>query len=143
MNLSPPQSLSFYQLTLDVPLPPKRLILNSATLLSMVKSQIDLLVEQKISATIVAKFPPLHIFESELKRFQQNLADSTIYNCQLAEVGEVQTNVSSDASESVNSFSTTSSYLSQNLVQLVTDNPQIKREYFFIVLSEEFCSLIL
>ncbi|MGB3641548.1 MAG: DICT sensory domain-containing protein [Rivularia sp. (in: cyanobacteria)] len=133
MNLSPPQNLSIYQLALDVQVPPKRLILSSATLLSMVKSQIDLLIEQKISATIVAKFPPLNIFESELKRYHQHLGDATIYNCQLAEVGEVKAVSNADVS-------VIKSYRS---VQLVTDNPQVEREYFFIVLSAQFCSLIL
>ena len=143
MNLSPPQNLSIYQLALDVEVPPKRLILNSATLLSMVKSHIDLLIEQKISATVVAKFPPLNTFESELKRYQQHLGDATIYKCQLAEVGEVKTDINSDISESVGSSCASVSYLSDNLVQLVTDNPQINREYFLIILSTEFCSLIL
>ncbi|MGB6296630.1 MAG: DICT sensory domain-containing protein [Rivularia sp. (in: cyanobacteria)] len=132
MNLSPPQNLSIYQLALDVQVPPKRLILSCATLLSMVKSQIDLLIEQKISATIVAKFPPLNIFESELRRYHQHLGDATIYNCQMAGVGEVKAVVNSD--------SVIKSYRS---LQLTTDNPQIQREYFLIILSAEFCSLIL
>ena len=131
MNLSPPQNLSIYQLALDVEVPPKRLIISSATLLSMVKSQIDLLIEQKISATIVAKFPPLNIFKSELKRYQQHLGDATIYNCQLAEAGEVKANVNSDSGKSYSSL------------QLVVDNRQVEREYFLIILSAEFCSLIL
>jgi signal transduction histidine kinase len=130
MNLSPPQNLSIYQLALDVEVPPKRLVVSSATLLSMVKSQIDLLIEQKISATIVAKFPPLNIFKSELKRYQQHLGDATIYNCQLAEVGEVKANVNYDSGKLYRSL------------QIVTDNRQIEREYFLIILSAEFCSLI-
>ncbi|WP_414621459.1 DICT sensory domain-containing protein [Calothrix sp. CCY 0018] len=133
MNLSPPQNLSIYQLAMDVQLPPKRLILSSATLLSMVKSQIDLLIEQKISATIVAKFPPLNIFESELKRYHQHLGDATIYNCQLAQVGEVKADINADVSV----------IKSYRLLQLIADNPQIEREYFLIILSAEFCSLIL
>ena len=132
MNLSPPQNLSIYQLAMDVQLPPKRLILSSATLLSMVKSQIDLLIEHKISATIVAKFPPLNIFESELKRYHEHLGDATIYNCQLAEVGEVKADINAD-----------SVIKSDRLLQLRADNPQIEREYFLIILSAEFCSLIL
>ena len=143
MNLSPPQNLSIYQLALDVEVPPKRLILSSATLLSIVKSQVDLLIEQKISATIVAKFPPLNIFGSELKRYQQHFNDATIFNCLVAEVGEVKTDINSDISESVDSSSHNAACLSDNLVQLVTDNPQIKREYFLIILSTEFCSFIL
>ncbi len=130
MNLSPPQNLSIYQLALDVEVAPKRLVVSSATLLSMVKSQIDLLIEQKISAAIVAKFPPLNIFKSELKRYQQHLGDATIYNCQLAEVGEFKDNVNSDSEQLYRSL------------QIATDNRQIEREYFLIILSAEFCSLI-
>ncbi|BAY87483.1 histidine kinase [Calothrix parasitica NIES-267] len=143
MNLSPPQNLSIYQLALDVEVPPKRLILSSATLLSIVKSHIDLLIEQKISATIVAKFPPLNIFDSELKRYQQHFNDAIIFNCQVAEVGEVKTNINSEISKSVDSSSHNAAYLSDNLVRLVTDNSQIKREYFLMILSAEFCSFIL
>ncbi|MEO0839611.1 MAG: DICT sensory domain-containing protein [Cyanobacteria bacterium J06643_5] len=143
MNLSPPQNLSIYQLALDVEVPPKRLILSSAALLSIVKSHVDLLIEQKISATIVAKFPPLNIFSSELKRYQQHFNDATILNCQLAEVGEVKTDINSGVSEYTDSSSYNASHLSNNLVQLVTDNSQIQREYFLIILSAKFCCFIL
>lgn len=144
MNLSPPEDLSIYQLAMSVQTPPKRLNLSCATLLSMVRSQIDLLIERKISATIVVKFPRLNILESELKRYQQHLGDAVIYNCQLAGVGEVKTDVNSDVSESFRKSTPTRPInLSHHLVQLLTNNRQIKREYFLIVLSEEFCSFIL
>ncbi|MEM7713701.1 MAG: DICT sensory domain-containing protein [Cyanobacteria bacterium P01_A01_bin.68] len=143
MNLSPPQNLSIYQLALDVEVPPKRLILSSATLLSIVKSHVDLLIEQKISATIVTKFPPLNIFASELKRYQQHFNHASIFNCQLAEVGEVKTGINLEISESVDSSSHNAACLSDNLVRLVTDNHQINREYFLIILSDQFCSFIL
>ncbi len=137
MNSSPPQNLSIYQLALDVQTPPKRLTLSSATLLSMVKSQIDLLIEQKISATIVLKFPPLNIFYSELKRYQQHFGDAAIYNCQLAGVGEIQTEATTDQqNEGVDGFD-------YNLVKLITNNHQLTREYFVIILSEQFCSFTL
>ncbi len=151
MNLSPPQNLSIYQLALDVHKPPKRLILSSATLLSMVKAQIDLLIEQKISATFVAKLPPLNILNSELKRYQQHFSDAVIYDCQMAGGGENKTNITAQGvdakkpylSESSSSSSPASGKKSHSLVKLVTDNEQIRREYFLIVLSPEFCSLIL
>ena len=137
MNVSPPQNLSIYRLALDVETPPKRLALSCGTLLSMVKSQIDLLIEEKISATIVVKLPPLKIFNSELKRYRQHLNDSEIYNCKLVGVGEIQTEETTEEwNVGVNSYS-------HDLVKLIADSPQFTREYFFIVLSEQFCSLTL
>ncbi|MGB3651042.1 MAG: DICT sensory domain-containing protein [Rivularia sp. (in: cyanobacteria)] len=143
MNLSPPQNLSIYQLAMEAQTPPKRLTLSSVTLLSMVKSQVDLLIEQKISATVVVKFPPLNIFYSELKRYQQHSGDATIYDCQLGEVEEIQTNVVEEIDLNNSDGYTDTSGLSHHSIQLVTNNRQIRREYFLIILSEEFCSFIL
>ncbi|MBV6622901.1 MAG: ATPase [Rivularia sp. (in: Bacteria)] len=143
MNLSPPQNLSIYQLAMKVQLPPKPLNLSCATLLSMVKSQIDLLIEQKISATVVAKFPPLNIFNSQLKRYRQHFDNALIHNCQLAEVGEINTELDSEILSSANNDSASESKTKHNVIQLITDNRQIAREYFLIVLSEQFCSLLL
>ncbi|MEO1427554.1 MAG: DICT sensory domain-containing protein [Cyanobacteria bacterium J06633_8] len=143
MNLSPPHNLSIYQLAMKVELPPKPLNLSCATLLSMVKSQIDLLIEQKISATVVAKFPPLNIFNSQLKRYQKHFDNARLYNCQLAKAGEIKAEVNSDMLPSGDNNSASNFDVKHNLIQIVTDNPQIEREYFFIVLSEQFCSLLL
>lgn len=144
MNLSPPDNLSLYQLAMEVQTPPKRLTLSCGTLLSMVRSQFDLLIEQKISATIVVKFPLLNIFDSELKRYQQHFSDATIYNCQLSGVEEIKTDTNNSDSQSYHWSSAASRIdLSHNLVELFTDNREIRREYFLIVLSPEFCSLIL
>ena len=137
MNLSPPQNLSIYQLALDVEKPPKRFSLGCATLLSMVKSQIDLLIEEKTPATIVAKFPKLNIFYSELRRYKKYFGDDNIFNCQLAGVGKIQTEGTTDIS------STNFSNYYGNLVQLIADSRQFTREYFFIVLSQKFCSFTL
>jgi len=144
MNLSPPDNLSLYQLAMEVQTPPKPLTLNCGTLLSMVRSQIDLLIEQKISATILVKFPSLNILDSELKRYQQHLSDANIYNCQLSGVEEIKTDTNNSDSQSYHWSSVASRIdLSHHLVELFTDNRQIRREYFLIVLSAEFCSLIL
>ncbi len=143
MNSSPPDRLSIYQLVMEVQTPPKRLTLSCTTLVSMVRSQIDLLIENKISATIVVKFPRLSILDSELKRYRRHLSDATIYNCQLGGVEEIKPDANNSDSES-HYWSTPASPidLSHHLVQLVADNHEIRREYFLIVLSPEFCSLI-
>ena len=150
MNLSPPRNLSIYQLAMEVQTPPKPLTLSCVTLLSIVRAQIDLLIEEKISATIVVKFPPLNIFYSELKRYQQHFGDAAIYNCQLASVVEINPKVvggvylnNLDISESLNSVNSSATDLSHYLVELFTENHQIKREFFFIVVSPEFCSFTL
>ncbi|AFY58401.1 histidine kinase [Rivularia sp. PCC 7116] len=143
MNLSPPQNLSIYQSAMKVQLPPKPLNLSCTTLLSMVKSQIDLLIEQEISATVVAKFPPLDIFNSQLKRYRQHFDNPLIYNCQLAKAGEINTEVNSNTLASIGNDSASDSGSKHNLIQMIAENRQIEREYFFIVLSAQFCSLLL
>lgn len=55
MNVSLAKDLSVYQLVMGVQVPPKPLSLSPATLLSLVRAQIDLLIEQQIVATLWVK----------------------------------------------------------------------------------------
>lgn len=134
MNLSLTQDLSLYQLAFGEQTSIQPLALTPATLLSLVRAQIDLLIEQQIIATLWVKLPPGKIWHSELLRYQSSVAASgIIYNCQIQErENNVKTTLSTDDSVS------TSSYIS---VQLLP-NSQLRREYFLMVLSPQFCSLI-
>ncbi|MDZ8052712.1 MAG: DICT sensory domain-containing protein [Aulosira sp. ZfuVER01] len=133
MNDSLAQDLSIYQLALAMQAPPQALPLNPATLLSLLRSQIDLLIEQKIAATLWVKLPPGKIWQSELWRYQSAVdISAVIYNCQIDERRKGET--------------IESKYQSQSLDDLVINllpNKYLQREYFFIVLSPQFCSLIL
>ncbi|MEA5504456.1 DICT sensory domain-containing protein [Halotia wernerae UHCC 0503] len=158
MNDSPRQDLSFYQLALGVEAPPQPLPLNPATLLSLVRSQIDLLIEQQIAATFWVKLPPGKIWRTELVRYQFSVgASATIYNCQIKERGigksreiensnppprGVQPGSRSNQGQWGNVQEELTSPLCDIPVQLLPQR-QLRREYFLIVLSPQFCSLIL
>ena len=58
MNVALAQNLSIYQLALGMQPPPQPLPLSPATLLSLIRAQIDLLIEQQILATLWVKSPP-------------------------------------------------------------------------------------
>ncbi|WGV23331.1 DICT sensory domain-containing protein [Halotia branconii] len=158
MNDSPRQDLSFYQLALGVEASPQPLPLNPATLLSLVRSQIDLLIEQQIVATFWVKLPPGKIWRTELVRYQSSLgASATIYNCQVGErriskskevenlsppPRSVQSGSRSHPGQWENMQEELTSPLHDIRVQLLPQR-QIRREYFLLVLSPQFCSLIL
>ncbi|MGF2035141.1 MAG: DICT sensory domain-containing protein [Nostoc sp. CmiVER01] len=150
MNVSLAKDLSVYQLVMGVQAPPKPLSLSPATLLSLVRAQIDLLIEQQIAATLWVKLPPEKIWQSELARYQSSVgASSLIYTCQIdesekredegaGEVGEENTSLSSSSPSS----SLSPSFSHHVPVHLSPDS-QMRRENFLMVLSPQFCSLIL
>ena len=136
MNVSLAQDLSVYQLALGVKSPPQALSLSPATLLSLVRSQIDLLIEQQITATLWVKLPPQKIWQSELGRYHSWVgAKGVVYSCYVGESRHIE--------ESKNENLSRFSFFPYDIgVQILPDS-QLRREYFFMVLSPEFCSLIL
>ncbi|MEH2007367.1 DICT sensory domain-containing protein [Nostoc sp.] len=139
MNVSLVNDLSVYQQVMGVQVPPKPLSLSPATLLSLVRAQIDLLIEQEIAATLWVKLPPDKIWQSELGRYQSSVgASSLIYTCQIEERG--RTGAGEDEGR-VNASSSSSSPYDVS-VHLPPDS-QLRRENFLMVLSPQFCSLIL
>ncbi|MEH2385207.1 MAG: DICT sensory domain-containing protein [Nostoc sp.] len=141
MNVSLAKELSVYQLVMGVQVPPKPLSLSPATLLSLVRAQIDLLIEQQIAATLWVKLPPDKIWQSELARYKSSVgASSLIYTCQIEESGK-----GGDEGEGrVNASSSPSSPSSSHHVSVhLPADSQMRRENFLMVLSPQFCSLIL
>lgn len=131
MNVSLVRKLSIYQLALDVQTPPPVSSVTPAILLSLLKSQIDLLIEQQIPATLWVKLPPGKIWHSEIQRYQQQLGNSgVVYHCHVGEVG-----IGGMDREKIKPFSS-----SQKGLQFLPN--QTRREYFLIVLSAKFSSLI-
>ncbi|MBH8563383.1 ATPase [Nostoc sp. CENA67] len=130
MNDTQRKDVSIYQLALRVEAPPQPLHVNPATLLSLVRSQIDLLIEQQIAATLWVKLPPGKIWHAELLRYQSSVgASANIYTCQIGKSREPGAEITPSASP-------------HSSVQLLPHR-QLHREYFLIVLSPQFCSLIL
>lgn len=78
MNFSFAQDVSVYQLALGMQKPPQPLPHSPASLLSLVRSQIDLLIEQQIAATLWVKLPPGKIWHSEIERYHQQLRVSDV-----------------------------------------------------------------
>ncbi|MBN3923334.1 DICT sensory domain-containing protein [Nostoc sp. NMS4] len=144
MNVSLVNDLSVYQLVMGVQTPPKPLSLSPATLLSLVRAQIDLLIEQQIAATLWVKLPPDKIWQSELARYQSSVgASSLIYTCQIDESRKVEAG-EDKGEEKLNTSSSPSSPSSSHHVPVhLPPDSQMRRESFLMVLSPQFCSLIL
>jgi len=134
MNDSLHKDLSVYQLALGVEAPSQTETLSPATLLSLVRAQIDLLIEQQLSATLWIKLPPGKVWSTEIVRYQSSVDNSgRIYNCQ---VGESKSEVGEENLTSLSCL-----YEHYFNVPLLPNN-HLQREYFLVVLSTKFCSLI-
>ncbi|MEH2355079.1 DICT sensory domain-containing protein [Nostoc sp.] len=147
MNVSLVKDLSVYQLVMGVQTPPKPLSLSPATLLSLVRAQIDLLIEQQIAATLWVKLPPDKIWQSELARYQSSVgASSLIYTCQIEESskGEAEEGGEDKGEERLNISLSPSPPSSSDYVPVhLPPDSQMRRENFLMALSPQFCSLIL
>ncbi|MBD2361735.1 hypothetical protein H6G36_11170 [Anabaena minutissima FACHB-250] len=139
MNDSLHKDFSVYQLALGVDSPPQAFPLNPATLLSLVRATIDLLIERQINATIWFKLPPGKIWYTELIRYQSSARTvSTIYKCQPKEK-KAEAEPEPESEENL----TSSSPLDCRHISLESiPNSHISCEYFLIVLSPNFCSVV-
>jgi two-component system, OmpR family, phosphate regulon sensor histidine kinase PhoR len=147
--------VSLYDLAVSIKQPLQPLTISAATLLSLVESAINLLVEQKISSTLWVKLPPEEIWQAQIDRYHKQVGlPHTIYNCnsytdnpqQATTISPQEQGLEVDATQGVPpgeqrkvDFAAGTSLVS---VQLAADS-QLKREYFLLVLSPQFCSLIL
>jgi hypothetical protein len=127
MNVSLVQDLSVSVLPRSgVHLPIKAVPVSPVNLLSLIRSQIDLLIEQQISASLWVKLPPLNIYHSEVARYYQQVhtpASLHIY----------------DPKKNKKRYK----FIPTHSLVEIPINSKLEREYFFIVLSQQFCSLIL
>jgi signal transduction histidine kinase len=120
--------VSLYKLALSTEQPPQPLLVSPATLLSLVESVTELLVEHQISATLWLKLPPGKIWLSAIKRYHQQVKVAhPTYLCQIQKAGLIHP---------------TQEDFPVVPVELVPTS-QLRRDYFILVLSPQFCSLIL
>ncbi|MDF5710196.1 MAG: DICT sensory domain-containing protein [Nostoc sp. S4] len=145
MNVSLTKDLSVYQLVMGVQAPPKPLSLSPATLLSLVRAQIDLLIEQQIAATLWVKLPPEKVWQLELARYQSSVGTSSlIYTCQIEDINRGTTDAGDEGERGENTpLSPSSSSFPHQIPVYWPPHSQLRRENFLMVLSAEFCSLIL
>ncbi|NMG10052.1 DICT sensory domain-containing protein [Brasilonema sp. UFV-L1] len=184
MNFFFAQDVSVYQqLTSGMQTLPQFLPHSPATLLSLLRSQVDLLIEQQIAATLWIKLPPGKIWHSEIQRYHQQLTVSDVIRT--LRIEESKTEVEKEGedaqimrqSDAENCFVSVSEFprfheqsppskllqveeptqyvsfcappsspislSSQSLRVQILPNSLLQREYFVMVLSSQFCCLIL
>ncbi len=132
---------SLYGLAFTTQPPPQRLVVSPGTLLSLVESMIDLLVEQQISAKLWIKLPPGELWLSEFQRYHKKLGASDALHTYSLYTGNPEKVVNGVATRlGGEKFSNR-----PDLVVPVQLSPtsQLRREYFLLVLSSQFCGLIL
>ena len=120
--------ISLYKLALNIETPPSPMLVSPATLLSLAESVMELLVEQQISATLWLRLPPGKIWYSAIRRYHEQVKVShSTYVCHTQKTGLDR-------------------LVQQGFpmvpVQIVP-NSQLRRDYFLLVLSPQFSSLIL
>lgn len=136
MTLPSFQGLSLYQLALDALENSQSFRVGCDTLKSLVGALIDVLIEGKISATLWVKLPPSVGWLTELNRYQQqDLHTHKIYLCNsrkedLLEVKDKIFQLAHGKPES------------QFFPIQLTGGSQLEREYFLLILSEPFSSLM-
>lgn len=128
MHLSLPPNLSLYKLVVEALKHSPVLCISLATLHSLVGAVIDVLIEEKISATLWVKLPPTAEWQTELEKYKQLGIEQAIYFCScLGDDWEEETNVNRDP---------------QFFPPPVTASKPLKHEYFLLVIAEAFSSLI-
>ena len=130
MNLHTTSEYSLYQLTQEFPLPPQPLAVSPATLHSLVRAFIDLLIEQQLAATLWVKLPTTDGWREEIERYQQQGRPEIIYLCQTS---------SPLQHPSPQRYQPASQIIPIDLAS----SPQLERESFLAVLSPQLCGLIL
>ncbi|MGK7874757.1 MAG: DICT sensory domain-containing protein [Xenococcaceae cyanobacterium] len=136
MNLPPTPELSLYKLTQGLDRSPQPLVVSATTLHTLVGAFIDLLIEQQLVTTVWVKLPRTDGWLKEIKRYQQQRRADLIYLCSIK-----------GATPSPSSFGQPSSQRYQPASRIVPiqleASSQLKRESFLVVLSPQFCGLIL
>lgn len=136
MNLPSTSDLSIYQLAADTLVSPQPLSISPTTLKSLVAATIDLLIEEKIPATLWVKLPPTEDWQAELKRYQQqDSVPQTILLCNCLENDSVEAMDGAGQPANINSHA-------QIFPIQLAEGSQLKRESFLLVLCEQFTCLI-
>ncbi|NJM86522.1 MAG: histidine kinase [Hydrococcus sp. RU_2_2] len=127
MNLLSSTELSLYQLTQALSPPLHSFAVSSTTFRAILLAMVDFLIERKITATLWVKLPQSERWLTDIDRYCQHGQTDRIYWCNLPK----ETTATPPPSNS-------------RIVPIVLEtSSQLKREFFFIVLSPQFCGLIL
>ncbi len=132
--------MSLYELAANSEQTPFALQVSPATFKSMMGNLLDLLIEQRISAVVWAKVPRGKVWQTELDRYcELDDLPQAVYllKNQREEASEESSLQLSDQSEH--------HFVEHSLVHEIALAPegQLKREYFLLVWSEQFCCLLM
>ncbi len=134
MNSPPTPDLSLYQLALNNLTTPQSLSISPVGLKTLIGAMVDVLIAEKIPATIWVKSPSVAGWREELLRYrQQKNIPQTLYLCNC--VGEVSGAIAIQDDPDVNPDALLFP------IQLAAGS-QLKRESFLLVLSEQLTTLI-
>jgi two-component system phosphate regulon sensor histidine kinase PhoR len=136
MSLLSDQDVSLYKLALSIEPALQILSVSPATLKSLVESFVDLLIEQKITSEIWIKSPFGNVWSAEIAdSHNQAGIPHTIYTCRTAESEEDKEKQGTEISPL---------FLPSRVIPVqLASSAQLRREYFFLVLSDQFWGLIL
>ncbi|HEY9622406.1 MAG TPA: DICT sensory domain-containing protein [Crinalium sp.] len=167
MNSSVPQDISLYELALSAEQPPHPLQISPTTFKSAIGTVLDLLIDQKLPATLWLKFPRGSVWQAEIDRYRKlSTASHSIYVLKTQredEADKTGTNNllnpktgaaspdpveferidESDLIDDQGVIPTSSTDYSYSLTLPLSPDSQLRREYFILVLSSEFCGLVL
>jgi signal transduction histidine kinase len=154
------KDVSLYELALSSEEPPHPLQISPTTFKSMVSTVLDLLIEQKISATLILKMPKGEIWQAEIDRyrrstnvlqflyilqsFREDLSQKTESD-PLAAMSEMDAENFGEldlVDDQGVVLPPASNYTHIVNLPLAAES-SLKREYFLLVLSEEFCGMVL
>lgn len=158
MSSSITQDVSLYELALQSEESPAPLQVSPATLKSIVSSAIDVLIEQKLPATLWIKLPRDDVWQAEIKRYCESAqVPHTLYLFKTSK-DEVLSATSAIANgygaayanqdllrnaEEAIDFSAVSHSSSALVTLQLAAESQLKREYFLFFLSPQFSGLVL
>lgn len=132
MNLSSPLESSLYQLTQKLAGSSSPITVSSITFKSVIQSLFDLLIEQRLPATLWLKLPNGNYWSKKIEQYQQQGNAQQIYLC----------NIRKENSPASPIFINQSSVTPITSLLLETSS-HLKREFFVIIISPEFCTLVL
>jgi two-component system, OmpR family, phosphate regulon sensor histidine kinase PhoR len=165
----PPHDVSLYELALSAEQPPHPLQISPTTFKSTISTIFDLLIEQKLPATLWLKLPKGSVWQAEIDRYRRLAnASHSIYvlktqredeneKFELNAAGKdlVEINPASSDVEPINEINESdliddqgiipaaSTEYSYSLTLPLAANSQLRREYFVLVLSSAFSGLVL
>ncbi|MEO1145775.1 MAG: ATP-binding protein [Cyanobacteria bacterium J06638_22] len=172
MKSSSLRDISLYELALSTDNPPHPLQLSPSTFKSLITQFVDLLIDQRISATVWTKLPRGEVWEAELGRLRRSsAAPHTIYTFSQAPSSartqpppepdsepEMQSQEMFDSISSLEAqlmsaetdaliddqgiIPMTSTESTRSVFLPIQSEVQLRREYFMLILSDTFSVLV-